>query len=147
MATTQDPPGGGQEQTAKANQCPLGQAAFGQSSSQSPFAQPFGQIGRPMEDAVFVALVTALLSTVVQSLMSHTSNSSANHQAALSNSANTHSATLAILARAADQILSGGPAPVATSAAPHQAAPPMDYFSNTNRVSGPAGYGMPPVVT
>jgi len=126
MASTQEPPNGGQDQ-----------------AQSQPFSQPLSQaFGRPMEDAVFVALVTALLSTVVQSLMSHTSNSSATHQAALSASSNTHSATLAILARAAEQILSGGHAP----SAPVPTAVPMD-FSNSNRMSGPAGYGMPPVVT
>jgi len=130
MANTQEPSGGGQDQS--------------QSHSQSQWhthGQPSGQFfGRPMEDAVFVALVTALLSTVVQSLMSHTSNSSATHQAALNANANTHSATLAILAKAAEQILSsGGHAPVSTAA-------PMD-FSNSNRMGGAAGFGTPPVVT
>ncbi len=121
------------------------EGATSQSRGPSPFAQAFG---RPMEDAVFVGLVTALLSTVVQSLMAHTSNASASHHASLSANSHTATAGLATLARAVDQILGGGNGNGDGGARPLMGGAPSPVDVNTRQNLGAMPtYAQPPVVT
>lgn len=98
---------------------------------------PLPSMARGMEDALCLAMMTGLLSTFVQSLMSHMANTSANQQSAVAAGSHTAMAGLAAAAKAADQILSddNGNGDYSARQQPYQAMGPQATYQQY----GPGG--------
>lgn len=102
----------------------------------------------PLNDIIGLAVVTGLLATIVQSLMSHMSNQSTNHQNAISASSHSSITGLATVARAVDQILGptsarGGGTSSSRFEAAAQGAAANDYSSQSD--PDPNNWGKPVV--